>query len=468
MSSTRSSWNARRTRCLALLAPCFLGACSSSAPPTGRFTRVADMLTPRTIASAARLPDGRIIVVGGLVGTSIKDPASQTSSTEIYDAGSNQWTSAAPVPLRVPVVNTLASLSSGLVLAVGQDQTSRGISADSLRSYLYDPASDRWIETGHLPAEAQYWANLFSNAVELSDGRVLIAGGFSFDSGIPPYDPTATISTSKVSLLFTPNATDPALGSWDFTRDGAGNVTQMQSPHELTPMVKLKDGRVLVCGGRSKAAGTIMEPIAGSAACDLFDPATGTWTSTLPMPAIAGEDGPGSADPGSRINHIIAGLPSGEVLIAGGGFFTTDTALGYAIRRSSLLFDPKTPASPWKSAPDLNEGVESSILLSPVAGGILPAVGGDKIEDTIGDFLDTAVTQLFDPAERAWRFGADLPKVHPYWADSAGLAADYQGPVVSVSVATAADLGNGSTLIAGGTSNEHPGPSGNAYVFQYP
>src|SRR5262249_19236182 len=111
MSSRRSSWDARRTRCLTLLAASFVGACSNSATPTGRFTRVADMLTPRYSSSSARLPDGRIIVVGGVVGNSIKDPADQTSSTEIYDAGSNQWTSAAPVPLRVPVINTLASLS---------------------------------------------------------------------------------------------------------------------------------------------------------------------------------------------------------------------------------------------------------------------------------------------------------------------------------------------------------------------
>jgi hypothetical protein len=76
----------------------------------------------------------------------------------------------------------------------------------------------------------------------------------------------------------------------------------------------LPSGKVLVAGGVSFFGGLF------PTTAELFDPATGKWSPTLPL--VSG-----------RTDHTAALLPNGKVLIAG-GFNTTDTG------PTSELFDP--------------------------------------------------------------------------------------------------------------------------------
>ena len=92
-------------------------------------------------------------------------------------------------------------------------------------------------------------------ATRLSDGRVLVAGGF---------DDWAALATAEIY--------DPATGTWAPT----GSMVEGRGYHTAT---LLPDGRVLVAGGRSNNSST------GHAlsSAELFDPATGTWTPTASM-----------------------------------------------------------------------------------------------------------------------------------------------------------------------------------------
>ncbi len=76
----------------------------------------------------------------------------------------------------------------------------------------------------------------------------------------------------------------------------------------------LADGRVLVAGGNSSTDGI-------SASAELFDPATGSWSLTTPMPT-------------ARYYHTATLLADGRVLVAGGYNPTS----GYLARAE--LYDP--------------------------------------------------------------------------------------------------------------------------------
>ena len=76
----------------------------------------------------------------------------------------------------------------------------------------------------------------------------------------------------------------------------------------------LPSGKVLVAGGVSYFGGVF--PTTG----ELYDPATGKWSPTLPL--VSG-----------RRDHFAALLPNGKVLVAG-GFNNTDTG------PTTELFDP--------------------------------------------------------------------------------------------------------------------------------
>ena len=100
---------------------------------------------------------------------------------------------------------------------------------------------------------------------------------------------------------------DPASGTWTTT----GSLNAARYLHTAT---LLPNGKVLVAGGGDSNFNA-------SASAELYDPASGTWTTT------------GSLNT-ARYRHTATLLPNGEVLVAGGG----DTN-GISIA-SAELFDP--------------------------------------------------------------------------------------------------------------------------------
>ena len=171
------------------------------------------------------------------------------------------------------------------------------------------------------------WA---ASAVRLRDGRLLVAGGYSFaakntttsadlfDPSAGSFSPaapmhldrnfaTATLLLPSQKVLVaggfsergggtrnTAEVYDPAQNRWIFTK------TPMNDSRELFTATRLAGGQVLLVGGLSlKKRGTL-------ATGELYDPATDSFT---PASGTLKQD---------RFGHAAALLPDGRVVIVGG------------------------------------------------------------------------------------------------------------------------------------------------------
>ncbi|GAB3145589.1 hypothetical protein GCM10027258_36310 [Amycolatopsis stemonae] len=164
--------------------------------------------------------------------------------------GDLPWPRAWDHPYEGPVL-----LHDGRVLAAG------GGDARGAKTYadtaLYDPATGQWTVTGALATSRRA-----HTLTTLQDGRVLAVGGGHGHPSITPW------------ALATAELYDPATGSWTPT----GSLGQSRHGHSAT---LLPDGRVLVAGGATDQPPLPTQVITNTA--ELYDPATGTWTTTAPM-----------------------------------------------------------------------------------------------------------------------------------------------------------------------------------------
>jgi N-acetylneuraminic acid mutarotase len=170
-------------------------------PASNRWTRAASLRTPRYHHTATLLPDGRVLVVGGE-----QDQAGNLkllSSAEIYDPARNRWTSAGRLPFGV-ANQTATLLGNGRVLIVGGGDRAPGFRAGA---ELYNPQRNRWSRVASLPAP-----RAFHIAELLPSGQVLVAGGFNDRGALASawlYSPTRNRWRSAGSL--TPAAKEAAV-----------------------------------------------------------------------------------------------------------------------------------------------------------------------------------------------------------------------------------------------------------------
>ena len=177
--------------------------------------------------------------------------------------------------------HTATRLTDGRVLiAGGSPRVAPGeITSVLATSELFDPASKSFAQSATMAI-----SRFGHSAVRLLDGRVLVMGGTSFCN-------TVFCSQTATAEIF-----DPATES--FTSPGS-----MLSARTGFSATLLQDGRVLVAGGFSHFCPGLFSCYLSSA--ELFDPASGTFSSTgsMTMP---------------RSNATATELNNGMVLIAGG------------------------------------------------------------------------------------------------------------------------------------------------------
>jgi N-acetylneuraminic acid mutarotase len=223
------------------------------------------MNTARTHTGATALLDGRVLVAGGLfMDRASEDRAQVLDSGELWDPRSGAWVRTRP--LAGPRFKASAvTLTDGRVLIVGGSQSRESDPIPLGSTEIYDPPSDRWSSAGTLAVARRGFA-----LVALPDGGALVVGGLG------------GVGRAQSERVATVERFDAATKEWSRVQD-------LPYPVVGASAIRLADGRVLVAGGSVRPpelldaeTGTYVSGLTADAL--LFDPRTGRWTATTPMP----------------------------------------------------------------------------------------------------------------------------------------------------------------------------------------
>jgi len=260
-------------------------------PGTGTFSLTGSMTIARDGHTATALLDGRVLLAGG---NDLGDHG--VASAELYDPETGTFAATGSMTT-ARGFHTATLLSDGRVLITGGDPAAWTFSGPYLASAeVYDPATGTFTATGSMSVGRELHA-----ASLLSDGRVLITGGVTYNG---------VVSLDSAELY------DPTTGTFSLTGPMTdGRVFQTAS--------MLPDGRVLIAGGLVNGRVYANNP-AFLATAEIYDPTTGTFTTTGPMSDM-------------RAYPTATLLANGRVLVAAGAVDAGVTTLA-----SAELYDPVT------------------------------------------------------------------------------------------------------------------------------
>jgi len=418
-------------------------------PTTGTWSNTGSMNASRSGHTATLLTNGNVLVAGG----------SGLSSAEIYDPAMGSWTSTGSLST-ARANHTATLLSNGKVLIAGGFTGSNGYYSYLSSAEVYDPATSTWNSLGMTMGRAFHTATLLRN------GKVLVAGGFGSIGSLSSaevYDPATGIWSSTNSMntarqnhtaTLLPNGKvlvagghrfinisfsylnsaelyDPATGSWSTT-------SSMSTPRQDHTATLLPNGKVLVAGGYTSTSPYYLSSV------EIYDPATGSWSTTSSMSM-------------ARSSYTATLLPNGKVLIAGGSTSTSPYYLS-----SAEIYDPATGT--WSTTGSMSTARSYHTATLLPNGKVLVAGGG----------LNS--TELYDPATGTWSNTGSmsmarsshtatlLPNGKVLVAGGSGLSsAEIYDPAMGIwsstdwmntarSSHTATLLRNGKVLVAGGSN----------------
>lgn len=241
-----------------------LFACGSAPKPGSRaLSRLAPLSAPR--ATHAIVKSGRsVLLIGGCVRDGC-EPGPQSATVDILTDGRSPTLGRL---LARRVQPSAVALPGGKALVAGGWVDGRVAASTE----IFDISSG--LST---PGPRLSVPRSSASVVALRDGRILIAGG---------YDGSKALASAE---LF-----DPRTGGLTRT----GNLREMRSGATAT---LLPDGRVLIAGGGTGEA----EGRAALASTEIYDPATGRFSSAAPLLQ-------------RRYKHGAIALPGGDVLVLGG------------------------------------------------------------------------------------------------------------------------------------------------------
>jgi len=292
----------------------------------------------RSFHTLTSLPDGRVLVAGGILHSFPVD------SSEIYDPDTGTWVQT-PEPMNLGrYLHSATRLQNGSVLVTGghmgewQTETCE----------LFDSEIGMWTMTeGMSVFRSNHTATL------LTDGRVLVAGGYSGDG-----------------YLDSCEIYDPATGEWTAT----GSLNQARSSHQA---VLLSDGSVMAVGGSYEDELDLYV----LSSCEKFDPETGTWS------LLASGLNTGRSSPNLEV------LADGRLLVIGG-------FVGSGMWTSSCeMYDPDASEPVWEAVESMivDRMNGCSVVLDS---GLVMIVGGSWFEGI--DIIPITGCELYDPASDTW------------------------------------------------------------------
>jgi len=280
---------------------------------------------------------------------------------------------------------TSTLLQNGKVLVTGGDLGT--IIVTIRKAQLYDPSTNSWSATGKMTALRGY-----HSAAMLPNGQVLVSGGTNGNIGSNGYD---------LTILKSAELYDPAAGK--FTATGKMSTARMGHASTLLP-----NGKVLVTGGIYSEKPRLRWAAATNTT-EVFDPATGSWSSAGTMSTL-------------RAYHSATLLPSGKVLVVGAGSAdlydpntNTWTATGSPISKSTaspavLLQNGKVLfANPLGTAelydPNTGKFTQTGAMGTQHSGGMVLLTSGKAL---IAGSYATGTCELYDPLTGTWSFTGSL------------------------------------------------------------
>jgi hypothetical protein len=151
---------------------------------------------PRSEHTATLLPNGKVLIAGGQGAAPLGGDPLTLSSAELYDPATGMWTMTGSLNT-ARHNHTATLLPNGKVLVAGGLNSSI-YAADSIYATyaeLYDPVAGTWTNTGALNFPRYY-----HTATLLPDGKVLVAGGSPIINGNELYNPANGLWTTTRPL----------------------------------------------------------------------------------------------------------------------------------------------------------------------------------------------------------------------------------------------------------------------------
>ena len=280
-------------------------------PTVGTFAATGSMATPRMLATATRLQNGTVLIVGGITSN-----GSTTPSAEIYDPTTGTFSATGSLASE-RYTHSAVLLQNGSVLIVGgADTTGHAVSS----SEIYDPSTGTFSTGGSM---TQSRSSTFTAV--LDDWSVLVAGGADSSSAI-----LATAETFN------------AAGSVASSTTGTLPVAVFQGS-----ATRLGNGDVLLVGGRNSS----YSPVASAA---IYDHLARTFRATTGSMSVAAY-------------HV------GSVLLDDGTVLTITGATSSGFVSRAEIYDPATDS--FTAGASLAEGSTEATVVKLTDGRVLVAGG---------------------------------------------------------------------------------------------
>jgi uncharacterized protein YjdB len=289
--------------------------------------------------TATQLTNGQVLLAGGLSNSGV------LSSAQLYSLSTQTFTGASPMNV-ARWLHTATLLNDGTVLIAGGSSLANETTLNSAE--IYDPVAGTFT----LLANTLNTARVGHTATLLSNGQVLIVGGYDPNTGIISdselYDPTAQVFIDL------------------------GNTNTPRYHHTAT---LLQNGEVLITGGETDPT-----PDGAYNTAEIFNPATWTFTPVSSTMVSA------------REGHAATLLNNGTVLITGGDLPPNGSLNSAEIfNTASNMF---TAISSNMMSPRI---FHDSVLLN---GGQVLLLGGENDSNGTSVALNTA--ELYNPTNQTF------------------------------------------------------------------
>jgi MYXO-CTERM domain-containing protein len=307
-----------------------------------------------------RLPsgsdNGKVLLVGGT--------GSEPMLTELFDPATKSWATSAPLPSTLPygglgVGMNAVAVSSGHVIAAGGFGISGGTSIAQGVTIVRDPTTGLWKTAATMNARS--WHAMVAVTIDGKPAALAIGGQSttSITSSVP--------AIKSAEYYFVNGPTVSLDDSWV-------NAGAMAAGRSKLRADVLGDGRVLAAGGEMYN-GSFTE---GSANTDIFNPTTKSWAA--------------AANLNTKRNQLelVALAGTGAQAIAAGG----STSTSYSGNQDTLeYFDGAT----WTTLTAKMSMPRWQFASARLDDGRVLLAGGESYNTTSGILAPTANAELFLP-----------------------------------------------------------------------